>query len=99
MNKNMMKQAQQLQSKLAKMQEDLDNTVVAGTAGGGAVKVSITGRLRVTSVEIMPESTEDIDMLQDLVIAATNDALEKAQKLAENSFSSITGGMNIPGLM
>ena len=99
MNKNMMKQAQQLQSKLAKMQEDLDNTLVEGTSGGGAVKVTITGKLNVKAVEILPESVEDVEMLQDLIMVATNDALDKAQKLAQTSLGEITGGMKIPGLM
>ncbi len=100
MNKNMLRQAQQLQARLAKAQEELENAVVEATAGGGAVKVVITGRLKIQSIEISPEvvSAEDVEMLQDLVMAATNEAVDKAQKMAESSLSAITGGMKIPGL-
>ena len=99
MNKNMLRQAQQLQARLAKTQEELENVVVEATAGGGAVKVVITGKLKILSVEIAAEATEDVDMLQDLVMAATNEALDKAQEMAQSSLSAITGGMKIPGLM
>jgi len=101
MNKNMLRQAQQLQVKLAKAQEELESAVVEATAGGGAVKVVVTGKLNVQSIEISSEAvnSEDVEMLQDLVMAATNEALNKAQELAQNSLSSITGGMKIPGLM
>ncbi len=100
MNKNMLRQAQQLQARLAKAQEELENAVVEATAGGGAVKVVITGRLKIQSIEISPEvvSAEDVEMLQDLVMAATNEAVDKAQKMAESSLGAITGGMKIPGL-
>ncbi len=101
MNKNMLRQAQQLQAKLAKMEEDLENEVVSGTAGGGVVKASVTGKLKVKSIEISPEAVDpkDVEMLNDLVLAAINDALDKAQELAQSRMSAITGGMNIPGLM
>ena len=101
MNKNMLRQAQQLQAKLAKVQEELESAVVEATAGGGVVKVVVTGKLNVQSIEISSEAvnSEDVEMLQDLVMAATNEALNKAQELAQNSLNSITGGMKIPGLM
>ena len=99
MNRNMLRQAQQLQAKLAKVQEELDNTVVEGTAGGGVVKITITGKLSIQSVKISPEAVDEIDMLEDLVMVATNEAIDKAQKLAQDSLNSITGGMNIPGLI
>ena len=99
MNRNMLRQAQQLQAKLAKAQEELDNAVVEGSAGGGVVKVTITGKLKIQSVEINPEAVDEIDMLEDLVMAASNEAIDKAQKLAQDSLNSITGGMNIPGLI
>ncbi len=99
MNKNMLRQAQQLQARLAKAQEELENVVVEATVGGGAVKGVITGKLKIRSVEIAAEATEDVDMLQDLVMAATNEALDKAQEMAQSSLSAITGGMKIPGLM
>jgi DNA-binding YbaB/EbfC family protein len=97
----MLRQAQQLQAKLAKMEEDLENEVVSGTAGGGVVKASVTGKLKVKSIEISPEAVDpkDVEMLNDLVLAAINDALDKAQELAQSRMSAITGGMNIPGLM
>ena len=100
MNKNMLRQAQQLQARLAKAQEELESAVVEATVGGGAVKVVITGRLKIQSIEISPEvvNSEDVEMLQDLVMAATNEAVDKAQKMAESSLSAITGGMKIPGL-
>ena len=101
MNKNMLRQAQQLQAKLSKMEEDLENEVVSGTAGGGVVKASVTVKLKVKSIEISPEAVDpkDVEMLNDLVLAAINDALDKAQELAQSRMSAITGGMNIPGLM
>lgn len=101
MNKNLLRQAQQLQARLAKVQEELENVTVEASAGGGAVKVVVTGKLKVQSVEIAPEAVnpEDVEMLQDLVMAATNEALDKAQELAQKSLSAITGGMRIPGLM
>ena len=100
MNRNMLRQAQQMQARLAKAQEELENAEVEATAGGGAVKVVITGSLRIRSIEISPEvvDSEDVEMLQDLVTAATNEALEKAQAMAQNSISAITGGLKIPGL-
>ena len=101
MNKNMLRQAQQLQARLAKAQEELENAVVEASAGGGAVKVVVTGKLKIQSIEISPEAVdpEDVEMLQDLVMAATNEALDKAQELAQSRLSAITGGMKIPGLM
>ena len=101
MNKNMLRQAQQLQAKLAKAQEELENVVVEATAGGGVVKVVVTGKMKVQAIEISPEAVnpEDVEMLQDLVMAATNEALDKAQEVAQSSLSAITGGMKIPGLM
>lgn len=101
MNKNMLRQAQQLQARLVKVQEELENAVVEASAGGGAVKVVMTGKLKVQSIEISPEAVnpEDVEMLQDLVMAATNEALDKAQELAQSRLSAITGGMKIPGLM
>jgi DNA-binding YbaB/EbfC family protein len=101
MNKNMLRQAQQLQAKLAKAQEEIENAVVEASSGGGAVKVVVTGKLKIQSIEISPDAVdpEDVEMLQDLVMAATNEAIEKAQELAQSRLSAITGGMKIPGLM
>jgi hypothetical protein len=98
MNKNMIRQAQKLQAQLQKVQEELETLTVEGSAGGGVVKVVMTGKQSVESVNIDPEAAEDVELLQDLVAAAVNDAFNKTQELASQKMSSVTGGMNIPGL-
>lgn len=98
MNKNMIRQAQKLQAQLQKVQEELETLTVEGSAGGGVVKVVMTGKQSVESVNIDPEASEDVELLQDLVAAAVNDAFNKTQELASQKMSSVTGGMNIPGL-
>jgi DNA-binding YbaB/EbfC family protein len=100
MDKRLLRQAQQLQARLAKAQEELANITVEATSGGGAVKVVIDGRQKVQSVEISPEviSAEDSELLQDLVMAAMNEAVAKSQELANKHLGSVTGGFNIPGL-
>ena len=97
MNKNMMRQAQKQLAQLQKIQEELENLTVEGSAGGGAVKVVMTGKQIVESVTIEPEAAEEVDLLQDMVLAAVNDASTKAQELAAQKMSVVTGGMNIPG--
>lgn len=101
MNKNMLRQAQQLQQRLSKVQEELENETVEGSSGGGAVTVTVTGRQHVTSVKVDPEAIdpEDTSMLEDLVLAAVNEAMGKASEMASQRMSAITGGMKIPGLM
>jgi DNA-binding YbaB/EbfC family protein len=91
-------QAQQPMEMLQKVQDELETLTCEGSAGGGVVKVIITGRQTVESVEIAPEALEDVEMLQDLVTAAVNDALNKSQEMASEKLSSITGGLNLPGL-
>ncbi len=94
-------QAQQMQAQLQKIQElqdELETMTAEGTAGGGVVKVVMTGKQTVESVEIDPEALEDVELLQDLVAAAFNDAISKTQELAAAKMGSITGGLNIPGL-
>ena len=98
MNKRMMRQAQQLQNRLAKAQQELEAMTVEGSAGGGVVRVTMTGRQEVTAVVIEPEAAEDIDLLQDLVAAAVNDAFTRTQEMAAEKMGALTGGMNIPGL-
>ena len=98
MNRNMMRQAQKQLAQLQKIQEELETLTVEGSAGGGAVKVVMTGKQIVESVTIEPEATEEVDLLQDMVLAAVNDASNKAQELAAQKMSVVTGGMNIPGL-
>ena len=98
MNRNMMRQAQRQMAQLQKIQEELESATVTGTAGGGAVSVVMTGKQMVESVTIEPEAAEDVELLQDLIAAAVNDAVVKAQELAAAKMGAITGGMNIPGL-
>jgi len=101
LNQKLIRQAQELQKQMLKLQQELETAVVEGSAGGGAVKAVVTGKLKVQSVTISPEvaSGGDVDMLQDLVTAAINDGLEKAQGLAAQRMSALTGGLKIPGLM
>jgi DNA-binding YbaB/EbfC family protein len=98
---NMMKQAQMLQSKMAKLQEDMADKTVEATSGGGMVKVVASGSQRIVSIQIEKEviDPEDADMLQDLITAAVNDALSKSQEMVSGEMSKLTGGLNIPGLM
>ena len=101
MDKSILRQAQQLQAKLAKAQEELESMIVEATSGGGAVKVVIDGHQKVHSIEISPEAVEagDIELLQDLVMSAVNEAVAKSQELVNKRLSSLTGGLNIPGLL
>ena len=100
MNKKMMKQAQQLQQRMMKLQEELESATVEATSGGGVVKVVVSGKMNVESLTIDPEavSPDDVEMLQDLVLAAVNEGLNKAQEMASTKMGALTGGMNIPGL-
>ena len=97
---NMMKQAQQLQSKMLKLQEELADKTVESSSGGGMVKVVANGRQQIVSIQIENEvvDPDDVEMLQDLVLAAVNDALTKAQEMVSNEMGKLTGGLNIPGL-
>ena len=97
MNRNMMKQAQKQLAQLQKIQEELETLTVEGTAGGGAVKVTMTGKQIVESVTIDPDAAEEVELLQDMVLAAVNDAAAKAQEMAAQKMAVVTGGMNIPG--
>jgi len=98
---NMMKQAQKLQSKMLKMQDELAEQSVEGSAGGGMVKVVATGKQQIKSIELEKEvvDPEDIEMLQDMIVAAVNDALNKSQEMVSGEMSKLTGGLSIPGLM
>jgi DNA-binding YbaB/EbfC family protein len=97
----MMKQVQQAQAKMAEVQEELKNETVEASAGGGMVRVTITGDLQVRSIEIDREAVDpdDVELLSDMVTAAVNEALRSAQELAASKMAAVTGGMNIPGLM
>ena len=95
----MMKQMQKMQKKMAQEQEKLKEERVAGTAGGGMVTVTVTGHKEVVDVEIKEEAVdpEDVEMLQDLVLAATNEAMNKADELTQQRLGKHTQGLNIPG--
>lgn len=97
---NMMKQMQKMQKKMAEAQEELGDKKIEGTAGGGMVTVVVTGHKEIVDVIIKPEvvDPDDIDMLQDLVLAATNDALKKAEELTSQTMGQFTKGMNLPGM-
>ena len=97
---DMMKQAQQLQNKLARIQEEAGNKTVEATAGGNMVNAVVNGRLELISLRIDPTVVEsgDVEMLQDLVLAAVNEGIRKAQKMMAEEMSKITGGLKIPGL-
>lgn len=96
----MMKQVKKMQEEMAKAQEALKDKVVEGSAGGGAVLVKADGHKQVKEIVIKPEviDPDDVEMLQDLVLTAVNDALRKADELMAKDMSKFTGGMNIPGL-
>ncbi|MWC31054.1 YbaB/EbfC family nucleoid-associated protein [Paenibacillus sp. MMS18-CY102] len=97
---HMMKQVKKMQEQMLKAQEELGTKVIEGSAGGGVVNVKVNGHKQVLSIVIKPEvvDPEDIEMLQDLVITAVNDALAKAEELANEDMGKYTGGMKIPGL-
>jgi len=99
---DIMRQAQKLQTQMAKVQEEMAEKTVEGSSGGGMVTVIASGKLEVVGVTIDPEviDPDDIDMLQDLVVAAVNDALRKAQEMVSGEMGKLTGGLgiNIPGL-
>jgi DNA-binding YbaB/EbfC family protein len=96
-----MKQVQRAQAEMARVQEELKSDMVSASAGGGAVKVSITGDLTVTNVTIDPRAVdpEDITMLEDMVQAAVNEAVRQAQELANQKMSKVMGGLGLPGGM
>jgi nucleoid-associated protein EbfC len=99
MNK-MMKQVQKMQADMAKMQEELKDKTVEATAGGGVIKVVANGQHEVIQITISPEvvDPEEVEMLEDLVTAAVNEALRKAQEMVSEEMAKITGGMKLPGI-
>jgi DNA-binding YbaB/EbfC family protein len=98
---NMMKQAQKMQAKMADMQEELKSETLEASAGGGMVRVVITGDMIIRELVIDPAAIDpdDVEMLQDMIAAAVNEAIRSAQELASRRMGEITGGMNVPGLM
>ena len=96
----MMKQVKKMQEQMLKAQEQLESKTVEGTAGGGVVSVTVNGHKKLMNIVIKPEAVDpdDVEMLQDLVMTAVNDALTKADELANQDMGKFTGGMKIPGL-
>ena len=100
MNRRMIKQAQQLQKRMEQMQEEMETLTVEGSAGGGAVTAVVTGKMHVLSITIDPDvvDPDDVELLQDMVLAAVNDGLRRAEETVSKQMASLTGGLNIPGL-
>lgn len=98
--KKMMKQVQKMQSMMAKVQEELAEKTVESSVGGGVVKVVANGHLELKEIVIAPEAVDpdDIEMLQDMILAAVNDALKKAQEMANAELAKVAGGLNLPGM-
>ncbi len=96
----MMKQVQQMQANMQKLQEELADRTVEATAGGGMVTVVVTGKQELRSIAIRPEAVdpEDVEMLQDLVLAAVNEGLRKAGEMAAAEMAKVTGGIKMPGM-
>ncbi|MGM0410652.1 MAG: YbaB/EbfC family nucleoid-associated protein [Bacillota bacterium] len=99
MNK-LMKQAKEMQAKMSKMQNELEEKTVETTAGGGAVKVVVNGKQEVLDLEIDPDAVdpEDVEMLEDMILAAVNEGMRKVQDMVDEEMGKVTGGMNIPGM-
>ena len=97
---DMMRQAKVLQDKMAKMQDELGDKVVESSVGGGMVVAKANGRQEFLSIDLEPEvvDPDDIEMLQDLIVAAVNDVLRKSQEMAAEEMSKLTGGLKIPGM-
>ncbi len=97
---NMMKQVQKMQKQMETMEEDLKEKEVEASVGGGVVKAVVNGKKELIKIEIEPTAVdpEDVDMLEDLILAAVNEAMRKAEDMVESEMKKITGGLNIPGL-
>lgn len=100
-NMNMMQKAQKMQQDMMKLQQEMEEREYTATAGGGMVSATVTGKKELRSVVISPEAVDpdDVEMLQDMIVAAVNEAIRKADLEMENEMSHITGGLSIPGLM
>ena len=100
MNPDMMRRLQQMQSSLAKAQKEIEEASVEASAGGGAVNVVVNGQPKLQSLKIAPEAVDpaDVEMLEDLIVAAVNEALEKMRALQAQRLGGLTSGLNIPGL-
>ena len=100
MNPDMMRRLQQMQASLAKAQKEIEEATVEASAGGGAVNVVVNGQPKLHSLKIAPEAVDpaDVEMLEDLIVAAVNEALEKMRALQAQRLGGLTSGLNIPGL-
>jgi nucleoid-associated protein EbfC len=98
---DLLKQAQEMQGRIAKIQEELGQKTVEGSAGGGMVRVIVNGQFNLTTVKIEPSviNAEEKEMLEDLILAAVNDGMRKARDMVSTEMSKVTGGFKIPGLM
>ena len=96
----MMKQAQKMQQEMLRMQEEMENKTYTASAGGGMVKAEVSGKNQIVALEINPEAVDpdDVEMLQDMVIAAVNEAMRAAEAEQANNMSRLTGGLNLGGL-
>ena len=97
---NLMKQAQKMQRQMAQLQEELEERVLEVTSGGGAIKISVSGKKELKAVSISPDvvDPDDVEMLEDLVLAAVNEAIRQADEMVSSEMGKITGGLNIPGM-
>jgi DNA-binding YbaB/EbfC family protein len=97
---NIMKQAKKMQERMGKLQQELETRTIEAQAGGGMVKVVVNGKFEIVSLQIEKDvvNPEDIEMLQDLIVAAVNEGIRKAQEMASAEMAKITGGLNIPGM-
>ena len=97
---NLAKMAQQMQADMARVQSELEATTFDGSAGGGVVKATVTGKQEVVSIEIDPDAVDpgEVEMLQDLVVAAVNDALRASRQIGEEKMAAVTGGLRLPGM-
>ena len=97
---NMIKQAQKMQQDMLRMQEELETKTVDATVGGGSVTVTVSGKKELVKIQIQPDvvDPEDVEMLEDLIMAAVNEGMRKAEEMATSEMNKIAGGMNIPGL-
>lgn len=95
-----LQQVQQMQRKMEEMQQELEDKEIEATAGGGAVSVTVNGKKQITAIQLKPEvvDPEDIEMLQDLIMVAANEALRQMEELSQNEMGKLTGGLSIPGL-
>jgi len=100
MNRDMLRQLQQMQAQITKAQQEIEESTVEASAGGGAVTVVVSGQPRLQSIKIAPEAVDpdDVEMLEDMIVAALNEALEKVRTMQAERFGSVTGGLDVPGL-